>query len=166
MAGYGDDTKFAAWLAALGYTLPVGAPTPAVLRQRGADYIDAVYGARFIGFPTGGYAQERQWPRANANTCWGMIPDYMVPVAVENASYYAAYQDAVSPGSLSIVTTAEGAIKREKVGQLEVEYAGPSESGSVTTLSPLLSSVDGLLAPYLRPDPNTFTPIFLQAIGE
>ena len=42
MAGYGDDTGFAAWLADAGLSLPVGAPLPAVLRQRGSDYLDAV----------------------------------------------------------------------------------------------------------------------------
>ena len=34
MAGYGDDSAFAAWLAGQGFTLPSGAPTAAVLRQR------------------------------------------------------------------------------------------------------------------------------------
>lgn len=166
MAGYGDDAGFNAWLAARGYTLPVGAPTVAVLRQIGSDYIDATYGDRFSGYPTGGVTQERAWGRTNAMTtnCQA-IPEGVIPLAVVNASYAAGYQQALSPGSLTVVTTQEGAIKREKVGQLEVEYAGPA-SGSVTTLSPLLSSVDGLLAPYLRPDPNAFTPIFLQAIGE
>src|SRR6478736_4815982 len=137
MAGYGDDAGFNAWLAARGYTLPVGAPAPTVLRQIGSDYIDGTYGARFSGYPTGGVTQERAWPRTNAVTTSGqtIAPD-VIPLAVVNASYAAAYQQAIAPGSLTVVTTQEGAIKREKVGQLEVEYAGASSSGSVTTLSP------------------------------
>lgn len=66
MAGYGDDAGFEAWLTENGYTLPGGAPSGEVLRNRGAGYIDGVYGARFSGIPTGGLAQERAWPRAGA----------------------------------------------------------------------------------------------------
>jgi hypothetical protein len=40
------DIEFAAYLADAGLSLPVGAPLPAVLRQRGSDYLDATYGAR------------------------------------------------------------------------------------------------------------------------
>lgn len=165
--GYGDDAGFTAWLAARGYTLPVGAPAPAVLRQIGSDYIDGTYGNRFSGYPTGGVTQERAWPRTNAITTGCQpIPADIIPLAVVNASYAAAYQQAVVPGSLSSSTGSEGAIKREKVGQLEVEYAGASSSASITTTAPIFSAIDGLLAPFLRPDPNSFTPVILQAIGE
>jgi len=165
--GYGDDTEFNAWLSARGYSLPASPPTAAQLRQIGSDYIDGTYGNRFTGYPTGGFAQERAWPRTNGiTTNCQPIPADVIPLAVINASYAAAYQEAVAPGSLSVTTGSEGAIKREKVGQLEVEYAGASSSASIVTTSPILSSVDGLLAPYLRPDPNTFSPLLLLAIGE
>lgn len=38
MSGYGSDQGFSDWLAAHGYVLPAGegAPTEAVLRQRGS----------------------------------------------------------------------------------------------------------------------------------
>lgn len=164
MAGYGDDTAFAAWLTGVGYALPVTAPAPAVLRQRGSDYIDAVYGARFIGYPTGGVTQERAWPRTEA--CWrgGAIDPAAIPVQVVTASYYAAYQEAVSPGSLAALTSSSGAVKREKVGDLEVEYAGAGGSASIKTTAPILSTVDGLLAPFLTLDP-AITPVWMAAIG-
>ena len=66
MAGYGDDDGFQAFLTANGYTLPDGAPAAAVLRQRGSVYVDGTYSLRFSGSPTGGAAQEREWPRTGA----------------------------------------------------------------------------------------------------
>lgn len=165
MAGYGDDTGFSAWLAARGYTLPVG-KVAAQMRQLGSDYIDGTYGDRFSGYPTGGVEQERAWPRTGAmTTSCQAIPSDVVPLAVVNASYAAAYQEATNPGSLSSSTGSSGAVKREKIGSLEVEYAGATSSAAITTTAPIFSAVDGLLAPYLRPDPNTFTPVLLQAIG-
>lgn len=169
MAGYGTDQRFSDWLDERGLTLSTGpnAKTPAQLRQIGSDYVDGTYGNRFSGYPTGGVTQERAWPRTNAiTTSCQAIPADVIPLAVVNASYAAAYQQAVAPGSLTSTTGSEGAIKREKVGQLEVEYAGASSSASITTTAPILSTVDGLLAPYLRPDPNSFAPAILMAIGE
>jgi hypothetical protein len=168
MAGYGTDEGFQAFLDAGGYSIPVSPPglTLAVARQRGSDYIDAVYGARFIGYPTGGVAQERAWPRTNAVLPSGTIDPAVIPLAVVTASYYAALQEASKPGSLSVVVGGEGAVKRKKVGSLEIEYAGAGDGGSVTTLSPLLSSVDGLLAPFLGPAvDDVSTRIFFRALG-
>ena len=164
---YGSDSDFNAWMASMGYTLPSGSLAPAVLRFRGSMYIDGTYGNRFTGHPTGGFDQENFFPVTDGiTTACVPIPPDVVPRGVVLASYFAAYQEAVAPGSLSVTTGSEGAIKREKVGQLEVEYAGASSSASIVTTSPILSSVDGLLAPYLRPDPNTFSPLLLLAIGE
>ncbi|MHC2298156.1 DnaT-like ssDNA-binding protein [Rhizobium mongolense] len=149
MAGYGDDAAFQAWLTDNGYTLPVGAPAPAVLRNRGSQYIDAVYGSRFVGSVVDP-EQERQWPRENAIVNGKLFPSDVVPTAVIHASYFAAYQEAVTPGSLSVVGTSSSAVKREKVGQLEVEYQNAQSDGTASTITPLISIVDGMLAPYLR----------------
>lgn len=168
MAGYGDAGGFTAFLTAGGYSIPTAPPgiTADVARQRGSDYIDAVYGARFIGYPTGGVAQERAWPRTNAILPSGPIDPDVIPMAVVTASYYAALQEASQPGSLSVVVGSDGGIKSEQVGNLKVEYAGASGSGSVTTLSPLLSSVDGLLAPFLGPAvDDVSTRLFFRALG-
>lgn len=150
MAGYGGDSAFNAWLADNGYTLPSGL-TAAVLRQRGSDYIDGVYGLRFTGQPTGGVAQERAWPRTGAEAFDLPIGAATIPSAVERASYAAAYQEAVKPGSLSIAVTASGAVKRKKVGPIEIEYADASGS-AIASATPILSAVEGLLAPYLTCD--------------
>jgi len=149
MAGYGGDSEFQTWLDENGYVFPPGAPSPAVLRNRGSQYIDAVYGSRFLGSVVDP-VQERQWPREGAIVNGKLIPSNVVPVAVINASYQAAYQEALSPGSLSVVGSASSAVKREKVGQLEVEYQSAQSDGTAAGITPLISIVDGMLAPYLR----------------
>lgn len=151
MAGYGDDAAFITWLAGYGYSLPEGAPSVAVLRQRGSAYIDGTYAARFPGTPTGGLAQERAWPRTGAETTYGeSIGAAVTPTAVVEASYVAAYYEAQNPDGLAVTATAAGAIKREKVGSLETEYFEGSGS-AVANATPVLSAVEGLLAALLTP---------------
>lgn len=150
MAGYGDDAGFSAWLADNGYTLPDEAPAPAVLRNRGSQYIDAVYGSRFLGSVVDA-TQERQWPREGAIVNGKLLPSNVVPVAVINASYQAAWQEATNPGSLTVVGSSSTAVKRVKVGQIEKEYqAAKDADGSAAWLTPLISIVDGILAPFLK----------------
>lgn len=156
MAGYGDDAKFNAWMASNGYSLPDGGVAVAVLRQRGSDYIDGLYGSRFSGQPAGGFEQERAWPRVGACAHGQPIPSDVVPVAIEQASYHAAYQEAVSSGSLSVAASTSGTVKREKVDVLEVEYvAGSGDAVADATIR--LSAVEGLLTPFLAvPMPAIF----------
>jgi hypothetical protein len=150
MAGYGDDSGLTTWAQANGYTLPVS-PAAEVLRERGSAYIDALYGARFSGTPAGGFAQERAWPRTGAHAYGQAIGDTVVPDAVIKASYAAAWQEASAPGSLSVVGSAATAVKREKVeGAVEVEYQANSGAWTAAGLSPILTAVEGLLAPFLR----------------
>lgn len=151
MAGYGDDSGLAAYLASQGYTLPETAPDPAILRQRGSDYVDGLYGARFRGVPTDGVTQERAWPRTGATAYGSSIADDLVPTAVIYASYAAAWYEANNPGGLSVSATAAGAVKREKVGPLETEYFG-GDGNAAADATVRLSAVEGLLAPFLLPE--------------
>lgn len=149
MAGYGDDTGFASWLIDNGYVLPGTAPSPAVLRNRGSQYIDAVYGSRFLGSVVDAL-QERQWPRERAIVNGKLLPSDVVPPAVINASYQAAYQEGVKQGSLTAIGTSSGAVKRVKVGQIEKEYQTAKDDGTASAITPLISIVDGMLAPFLK----------------
>ncbi len=159
MAGYGDDTGFHNWLSANGYTLPGGAPSPDVLRQRGSAWLDSIYGPRFKGTPADGVSQERAWPRTGAVVYGETISDDIVPLAVINASYLAAWSEASDEGSLSGgVTSSTGQIKREKVGPLETEYFsakdtmksdGPYDPLATPAGAPIILAIDQLLKPYL-----------------
>lgn len=125
----GSDVGFQAWMDARGHTLPAGAPTLAVLRQRATDYIDAVYGPRLVGDQT---------------------VDPLL-TALEIATYVAAWHEANNPGALSAAASASGAVKRKKVDVLEVEYfEGSGDASADATVR--LSLVEGLLAPFLRTD--------------
>jgi hypothetical protein len=152
MAGYGEDSGLTEWLAENGHSLPVGAPSLTVLRTRGTNYIDGVYGARFSGVPTAGIAQERAWPRAGAYAYGQPISDSIIPDAVIKATYAAAWQEASAPGSLSSSGSEATRVKREKVeGAVEVEYQASSGEFSASSLVTILTSVEGLLAPFLQP---------------
>lgn len=152
MAGYGDDAGFTTWATENGYTLPAGAPAIAVLRNRGAGYIDGVYGGRFSGIPTGGFAQPRSWPRTGAYAYGQPIGDSIIPDAVIKASYAAAWFEANNAGALSASGSEASRVKREKVeGAVEVEYQASGGEFSAWSLVMLLTDVEGLLAPFLAP---------------
>lgn len=149
MAGYGTDVGFQTWLNANGYTLPDNPPGLEVLRERGSNYIDGTYGARFSGVPTGGFAQERAWPRTGACAYGQSIGGDVIPDAVVKASYVAALADAKVPGSLSVTYTPGTTKVLTKVDKIEWDVIGdPSEPGAMI---PVLSAVEGLLAPFLMP---------------
>lgn len=159
MAGYGTDEGFNAWLTENGYALPEGAPAPAVLRQRGATFIDAVYGARFVGEPTGGAVQERAWPRTGAYAYGAPIAVDAIPDAVVKASYHAGLASASwTGGSLSVSTPAS--VKRRKVGDVEVEFSDSVAAFQWADDVPV-SILDGLLAPLLA----TRTYLLIRSIG-
>ena len=123
----GSDEGLQAWMEARGHTVPEGAPTAAVLRQRATDYIDAVYGPRLVGDQT---------------------VDPLL-TALETATYIAAWHEANNAGSLSASATQAGALKRKKIDTIEKEYfEGSGDAAADATVR--LSLVDGMLAPYLR----------------
>lgn len=144
MAGYGSDSDLAAWAEANGFTVPDGI-APAVLRQRGSDWLDGTYGDRFPGYRTGGYQQERAWPRSNAVLASGeTVPSDVVPVAIINASFHAAFAEASQPGML--FETQEPGKVLKKLDKIEWEVVG-AKDGSTPTF--VLPAVEGLLTPFL-----------------
>lgn len=149
MAAYGSDELFEAWLTEQGYTPPETAPTSAVLRTRGSGYIDATYGARFTGTPTGGFAQALQWPRTGAEAYGAAIGDTVIPDAVVRASYHAAYAEAVTPGSLSVSYTPGTAKVLTEVRGIKWQVVGDASAEGAMVVR--LSAVEGLLAPFLMP---------------
>ena len=156
MAGYGSNEGFTAYAEAAGYVFPDGTTEPqkTAARQRGSLFIDR-YEPRFSGSRTGGYAQDRAWPRTGASTYYGEpIPSDVVPVAIENASYEAAYLELTNPGSLSPVVTGSSTVKREKVGSLEVEYATSSSTDIadiVAMATPVVTAIEGMLWLFMCP---------------
>lgn len=160
MAGYGTDEDFQAYAEGAGQTVPTAGL--AALRQRGSAYIDGLYGARFSGVPTAGVQQERAWPRSGATAFCQSIASDLVPLRVEQASYEAALIEARSPGSLSIVVDPSKRVKRQKVEGIEREFFDPGAGLDGSSIGPVSSVIDGLLAPLLTPEPAN---IGLWSIG-
>lgn len=159
MAAYGDDAGFEAWLAANGYTLPDGAPAVAVLRSRGTAYLDGAYEALWTGVRADGAAQELGWPRIGARiNCVTPVADSLIPPMVVNASYRAAYLDAVTPGSLNASATSGQRIAREKVDVIEVAY----HNDSAARVGFTDSGIDGAMRAFICDQSGGF---FLQAVG-
>ena len=154
MSGYGTDTDFTAWLTANGLNLPVGAPDPAILRQIGSDYVDAAYEARLqCSSRTGGFEQERAWPRTGHTVNCEAVPDDLIPQAWINASYRAAYLQAVN-GFAQGGTDPSRITKREKVDVIEREFFAAGEGaaqGNAAPGFPVDPMIDGWLSIWLCP---------------
>jgi len=155
MAGYGNNDGFIAYAEAAGYVIPDGTQETAITaaRQRGSLVIDR-YERFFSGTRTGGFAQERAWPRTGASTYYGEAIGAEIPAAIVNASYEAAFLELTNPGSLSPVVTGSATVKREKIGQLEVEYSTSSSTNIadlVAMATPVVTTIEGLLWPFLIP---------------
>lgn len=156
MAGYGDDAAFATYLAGQGLTLPTGAPTAAVLRQRGSDYLDATYGPLLVcSAPTGGIDQERAWPRTGHRVNCQTIDVDAIPAAWVRASYRAAWLEAMSPGWASGTIDPNKRVKRQKVDTIEREFfdsAAAAEGGITGVVGNVDAGIAGMVSPYLCPD--------------
>lgn len=151
MAAYGTDDGFTAWIAEQGYTVPDTAPAPAILRARGSAYVDG-YDAFWSGYRTGGAMQELGWPRTGASlNCRIAIPTDVIPPAVVNASYRAAWLEGTTPGILAGPANAPGTrVRREKVeGAVEVEYFDDGKSSAGGAVSFIDATIDGALRQFI-----------------
>lgn len=150
-SSYGTDEGFQAWLAVQGYVLPAGAPSSAILRARGSAYVD-IYEAFWTGTRTGGVMQELAWPRTGATVnCTILIPDDVIPPAVINAAYRAAWLDATTPGILAgTVSTPGKRVRRNKVdGAVEREYFDDGKTQVGGGPSFIDSLIDGALRQFI-----------------
>ena len=151
MAAYGTDEGFLAWLSGQGMTLPDGA-VPAVLRQIGSSYVDAAYEAKLrCSRRTGGFEQELAWPRAGHCVNGQEVPDTLIPPAWLNASYRAAYLEAMSPGWATGSTDPNRITKREKVDVIEREFMTAADAGGAASSAGIAADalVNGMVLPWL-----------------
>lgn len=172
MAGYGDDSGLQAWLDSYGYTLPDTAPSLAVLRQRGSDYLDGLYAAvsaQDTGYTWSGdvsdpIEQERAWPRTGAYAGSVAISSDAIPPAVVRASYYAAYIEGSKAGSLSAMASNASRAVRKKVDTIEVQYSDPGASGDIgMDAAPVNTAIFGMVKPFLVK--RSATPLLMMSIG-
>jgi hypothetical protein len=151
MAGYGTDEGFAAFLTDNGYTLPDDAPAPAILRQRGSDYLDAAYEPRLsCSARADPFTQDRAWPRTGHTRHGVAVPDDLIPPAWVNASYRAAWLEASQPGWASGNINPNRITKREKVDVIEREFFSATEARFVQGVGGNTDAmIDGAVTPWL-----------------
>jgi hypothetical protein len=146
MAGYGTDQGLTDWLADNGLTLPVDAPSLAVLRNRGAAYVDATYGQRLTcSAPAGGAVQERAWPRVGHPNVAGDV----VPLPWVHASYRAAWLTATTPGGLSRAIDANQRVQKQKVDVIERTFFDNGAPVPGQAVGLVDAEIDGLVSPFL-----------------
>lgn len=129
----------------------------------GSDYADQRFRKKtssgwqsmFSGRKTGGRTQYREWPRDGAVDYYGdEIPDGTIPDEVK----YTAIEAALIAGTDSqelfppTVPGEQGAVTKEKVGPIAVEYADPQQAGSIDAGAeqlPTFPEIQRIIAPLL-----------------
>lgn len=139
---YATLAEYQARAAAMGWTLAGTDAANEVTLRRAAVAIDATYS--FVGMKQYQF-QARSWPRLVNQLVedWPINPD-TIPGAIKEAQMEMAFliQSGADP-----LATFEGAVKREKIDVLEVEYAGGRAR-------PRFDGVDRILKPYVLSGPG------------
>lgn len=154
---YGSAAEFETYHEARGRTIPGtwdGTYIEAALLVA-SEWIDGKYGDRFYGYPTGGYEQDRQWPRTLAYTnTW---PVYVfatdqIPTEVKEATYEAAWREATTQGSLNVDFTPS---KYNSISVDGAVYVNYNNSLDVTDVQKQIQVIELILKPLFDPKRNT-----------
>ena len=152
---YGTDEGFVDYHEARGRTVPAswvlpGATVIQSARLVASEWLDASYGGVWIGEPTDGFTQDRQWPRTGATTQGYTFPDDITPERVINAAYEAAWQQATKPGAFQTVFNPQKYTSVSIDGAVSIDYN--LNMTSVADMQVQLQVVEQLMQPLI--DPN------------
>ncbi len=101
------------------------------------------------GYKRKGRPQALAWPRYDVVDCEGWGVDYKsVPVEIQRATAEVALRELMSPGSMNPDVIAADQVKREKIGQIEVEYLNANTLPQ--SARPVLLIVQDIISPLLR----------------
>lgn len=161
MSFYGTAVAFEEYHEARGRTISVSWDTPAIETALlvASEWLDAAYGTKWIGYPTNGFTQTRQWPRAEA-TVPNSTPEYTytdstIPDPVVYAVYEAAFREATTPGSLTVDVKPKKYKSARIEGAVSVEYNLSLESAFDNQL--IITVIQSLMAPFLDPAKGAFS---------
>ena len=153
MATYTGATieGFEAYFDARGVERPATMTDPIVTASLlvASEWIDSVYGPSFIGYKTGGFTQDREWPRTLAvvNTFpYFAFPTDEIPSQIIDAVYEAAWRHATTPGSLLADYTPAKYKSVSIEGAVSVEYAAFNSASEIQKSFP---RIDQLLSDLL-----------------
>lgn len=151
MSYYGTVEDFADYIEARGGDIPTDdTDEMEAALLVASEWIDGVYGPSFSGFKTGGFPQEREWPRQAAYT--NTYPQYNfltdeIPDRLKNATYQAAIRQLNSPGCLLVDYTPNKYKSVSVDGAISVDYVDFIQSSDIQIQ---ISAIDQLLAPLLN----------------
>lgn len=114
--------------------------------RRATNYISTAI--HWMGTRTRAREQALSWPRAGVvdREGYGIASD-TIPVEIKAAVAEIALREFVTPGMMTPDFTASAAVKREKVGDLEVEYLNASTSAEA--VRPVLLVVNDLIGQFV-----------------
>lgn len=105
-------------------------------------------GYSWQGYRTNGRSQSLSWPRAGVVDREGLIiQSDEIPQEIKDAVAEMALRELVAPGSLQPDVKLSDSVKREKIGQIEVEYSGSNSSAGA--FMPILTVVGPLIDQFL-----------------
>jgi hypothetical protein len=131
------------------------APAEAAAR-RATIWLDGVYGSGYPG-RAASTTQALEWPRKGATFRCEPLAEDLVPSPIKKACCEAAIRELATPGALSPDVTLTDRVVREKVGDLEVQYAA---SGGVDAARPVVLEIEAVLAGLLQ-DAAAYEPSWL-----
>lgn len=115
--------------------------------RRATAWLDGTYRSRLPGERRYDRTQALEWPRLSVYDSDGNPVDSdTIPREIVHATCEAAARELASAGSLSPDVTTADAVKRERVGPMEVEYAGIP---TATAKRPILTVVEDILSGLL-----------------
>lgn len=153
MTIYGTIEGFTAYFNERGTDLPATLEDetiePALLVA--SEWIDRTYGSSFSGTKTGGFLQDREWPRTGAVT--NTTPAYAfsnseIPAQLAYATYEAAYRHISTPGSLLIDYTPNKYQSVRIDGTLSVEYTNFNFASEIQKQFPVINQILSELFEY------------------
>ena len=166
MTIYGNEAGFQSYFTSRGRVVSPSWDTDDINAALlvASEWIDGIYGSTFVGYKTGGFTQDREWPRTNATiventnlytfdaSSYMDGPSYTfavdeIPTRVINATYEAAFRHLTAPWSLETDYT-PGKYKSVSIdGALAVEY---NQINSYTEVQLQIGAVDRLIWPLLE----------------
>lgn len=128
---YATAAELADRAAAYGWTVPAEAEAREVLLRRAFEAMNAL---RWKGSRTRGTAQAGAWPRTDVSVDGELLPDDAIPAAIKYGQMALAAE--IHADDLSPPEARKGAVVREKVDVMEVQYAEIRNEGKVLRAAP------------------------------
>ncbi len=101
------------------------------------------------GYRSNNRDQALAWPRAGVIDGEGIgIDSDEMPIELQNATAEVALRELITPGAMNPDFTASDQVKREKIGQIEVEYS--SAKRNADEARPVLLIVRDMIGSFLK----------------